>query len=84
MQARVFACIVFGIILLNANCHFVVSRCRCLTRDAMGRLQIPADSEVRRSEAWKAFTVVACVCPPSLREHVEKAAARKVGQHELV
>lgn len=40
---------------------------------------IPTDSaEGRRSEAWKAFVVVACVCPPSLWDRVEKAAARKV------
>eukprot|EP00878_Enallax_costatus_P012410 GHUV01012961.1.p1 GENE.GHUV01012961.1~~GHUV01012961.1.p1 ORF type:complete len:1005 (+),score=325.04 GHUV01012961.1:1774-4788(+) len=51
---------------------------RCLTRDSAGRLQIPADGpDARSSDAWKAFVVVACVCPPSLRERVERAAARK-------
>jgi hypothetical protein len=52
---------------------------RYLTRDSSGRLLIPTESsDGRRSDAWKAFVVVACVCPPSLWERVEKAAARKV------
>lgn len=72
----------------NAACcvsrrmYLMLHMCRCLTRDGSGRLQIPADvSEGRRNEAWKVFVVVACVCPPSLRERVEKAAARKVIPH---
>ncbi|WIA40102.1 hypothetical protein OEZ86_013510 [Tetradesmus obliquus] len=51
---------------------------RYLSRDSSGRLTIPAESaDGRRSDAWKAFVVVACVCPPSLWERVERAAARK-------
>lgn len=54
---------------------------RYLARDSSGRLIIPTDSlDGRRSEAWRAIVVAVCVCPPSVREHVEKAAARKVGQ----
>jgi hypothetical protein len=57
---------------------------RYLTRDSSGRLLIPAESsDGRRSDAWKAFVVVACVCPPSLWERVEKAAARKVSENLL-
>lgn len=47
-------------------------------RDSSGRLIIPTDSvDGRRSEAWRALVVAVCVCPPSLRERVERAA-RKV------
>jgi len=51
-----------------------------VSRDSAGRIVLPGEGsqEGRRSDAWKAFVVVACVCPPSLREKVEKAAARKV------
>eukprot|EP00775_Hariotina_reticulata_P013221 gene13221-13351_t len=52
---------------------------RYVSRDSAGRIVLPGEGsqEGRRSDAWKAFVVVACVCPPSLREKVEKAAARK-------
>lgn len=51
---------------------------RYLARDSSGRLIVPTDSvDGRRSEAWRALVVAVCVCPPSLRERVERAA-RKV------
>jgi hypothetical protein len=50
---------------------------RQLTRDAAGRLTLPADTaEGRRAEAWRCYAVVVCACPASLWEQASK---QKVG-----
>lgn len=52
---------------------------RYMNGDYSGRLALPTEyADGRRCDAWQSFVVVACVCPPSLRERVERAAARRV------
>jgi hypothetical protein len=36
------------------------------------------DNMEGRTEAWKSYVVVACAAPPSLRDRVERAGARRV------